>query len=98
MSDSIDRETAMQVARLARIHLSDDAASECQHHLSQVLAYIGKLNEVQLPENVLPFFGATESVNAVRADLLVNSFPREVMLKNSPDTDGEFYRVPPVFK
>ena len=54
MSDSIDRETVMQVARLARIHLSDDAATECQQQLSQVLAYIGKLNEVQLPENVLP--------------------------------------------
>lgn len=98
MSDSIDRETAMQVARLARLHLSDAEAAAVQQQLSHILHYIGQLNQVELPDDVEPFFGAAESVNAIRSDKVDESFDRDLMLENAPDTDGEFYRVPPVFK
>lgn len=98
MSDSIDRETAIQVARLARIHLSDAQADSLQQQLSHILHYVGQLNQVELPDEIEPFFGAVESVNAIRPDTVNKSFDRELMLENAPDTDGEFYRVPPVFK
>ena len=98
MSQSIDRETALQVARLARIHLNSEEAEATQHQLSNILDYVAQLNQVKLPENIEPFFGAAESVNAVRNDEVGNSFDRESILKNAPDSDGEFYRVPPVFR
>ena len=97
MSDSIDRDTAKSVARLARIDLPDEATDECQQQLSKILEYVGHLNEVDLPEGIEPFFGAVDSVNAIRPDAIAESFPRELILENAPDTDGEFYRVPPVF-
>ena len=98
MSDSIDRETAIQVARLARIHLSPTQAESMQKQLSHILHYVGQLDQVELPDDLEPFFGAVESVNAIRPDRVEPSFDRELMLENAPDTDGEFYRVPPVFK
>jgi aspartyl-tRNA(Asn)/glutamyl-tRNA(Gln) amidotransferase subunit C len=98
MSDSIDRETAMQVARLARIHLSAAEADSVPQQLSHILHYVGQLNQVDLPDDIEPFFGAVESVNAIRPDKVDESFDRDLMLENAPDTDGEFYRVPPVFK
>ena len=98
MSDSIDRETAIQVARLARIHLSPAEAESMQKQLSHNLHYVGQLDQVELPDDLEPFFGAVESVNAVRPDQVEPSFDRKLMLENAPDTDGEFYRVPPVFK
>ena len=98
MSDSIDRETAMQVARLARIHLSEAEADSVPPQLSHILHYVGQLNQVDLPADIEPFFGAVESVNAIRPDKVDESFDRDLMLENAPDTDGEFYRVPPVFK
>lgn len=97
MSDSINTQTAKQVARLARIELSDDQATDVQQQLSKVLDYIGHLDEANLPVDAEPFFGAVESVNAVREDMTAPSFPRESILENAPDTDGEFYLVPPVF-
>ncbi len=96
MSESIDRETALQVAKLARIHLSEAEAELAQQQLSQILDYVGHLNGVDLPDGIEPFFGATESVNAVRPDQIVASLNRELILQNAPDTDGKFYRVPPV--
>ncbi len=98
MSDSIDGETALQVARLARIHIPEDEVLQTQSQLSHILDYVSQLGQVELPADVEPFFGALESVNAVRPDCVEASFKRERILANAPDTDGEYYRVPPVFK
>jgi aspartyl-tRNA(Asn)/glutamyl-tRNA(Gln) amidotransferase subunit C len=78
--------------------LPDEAAEAMGQQLTRVLDYVSQLDDVQLPADAEPFFGAIDSVNAVRDDVTAASFPRETILQNAPDTDGEFYRVPPVFK
>ena len=60
-------------------------------------AAVSQLEQVDLPDDVTPFFGAIESVNAIREDQLQTSVPRERILDNAPESDGEFYLVPPVF-
>lgn len=98
MPDSIDRRTVEQVARLARIHLSDQQLDDSSKQLAEILDYVGQLEQVSLPSDVEPFFGAIESVNAIRADETKPSVDRESILANAPETDGEFYSVPPVFE
>ncbi|MDG1875030.1 MAG: Asp-tRNA(Asn)/Glu-tRNA(Gln) amidotransferase subunit GatC [Mariniblastus sp.] len=97
MSDSIDRETVEQVARLACIDLPASRVDETAKQLAEILEYVGQLEQVSLPDDVEPFFGATESVNAIRKDELSPSVARPDILSNAPDSDGEFYQVPPVF-
>lgn len=98
MPESIDRATVEQVARLARIHLSEKQLDESSKQLGEILNYIGQLEQVELPDDVVPFFGAIESVNAIREDEVKPSVNRDSILKNAPDSDGEVYSVPPVFK
>ncbi len=98
MSESIDQSTVEQVARLAKIKLSDQQLAASAKQLAEVLDYVGQLEEVALPESIEPFFGAIESVNAIRDDQLTPSVERETILANAPESDGEFYVVPPVFK
>lgn len=97
MPESIDRETVEQVARLARIHLSEHQLSASANQLGKILNYVGQLEEVELPDDIEPFFGAIESLNAVREDVIKPSMDRASVLSNAPDSDGEFYLVPPVF-
>ncbi len=89
--------SAQKIASLARIELTDDESCKVQSEFDSILAYIHQLDKVEIPEGTEPFFGATESVNAVRGDVVVSSFDRDIILENAPDSDGEFYRVPPVF-
>ena len=98
MSDSIDQTTVKQVARLARIQLSQQQLDGSSRELAEILNYVGQLEQVTLPDDVEPFFGAIESVNAIRTDEVKPSVPRDEILENAPGTDGEFYTVPPVFK
>ncbi|MFK7765766.1 MAG: Asp-tRNA(Asn)/Glu-tRNA(Gln) amidotransferase subunit GatC [Mariniblastus sp.] len=97
MSHSIDPKTVKQVARLAKIQLPDDQIDDSLKQLANVLQYVSQLESVELPDDTQPFFGAIESVNAIREDQVLPSVEREKILKNAPDTDGEFYSVPPVF-
>ncbi len=97
MSHSIDSKTVKQVARLAKIHLADDQLNDSSKQLAEVLNYVSQLESVPLPDDVEPFFGAIESVNAIREDSTQPSIERKTILKNAPHTDGEFYSVPPVF-
>ncbi|MDE0936552.1 MAG: Asp-tRNA(Asn)/Glu-tRNA(Gln) amidotransferase subunit GatC [Mariniblastus sp.] len=97
MAGTPEQTTVNQVAKLARIHLNEQQIESSAEKLAQILGYIGQLDEVELPEDVTPFFGAIESVNAIRDDQLQASVPRKEILDNAPDSDGEFYLVPPVF-
>jgi aspartyl-tRNA(Asn)/glutamyl-tRNA(Gln) amidotransferase subunit C len=97
MAGTPKQTTVNQVAKLARIHLNEQQIESSAEKLAQILGYIGQLDEVELPEDVTPFFGAIESVNAIRDDQLQASVPRKEILDNAPDSDGEFYLVPPVF-
>ena len=87
-----------RVARLARIHLSASQLDASSRQLAEILEYVGQLEKVDLSDDVEPFFGVTESVNATRPDSVQPSVDRAAILENAPDTDGEFYLVPPVFK
>ena len=87
---------AQDVAELARLHLPDDQAEATQADLERVLEYVQQLESVELPEDTEPFFGAIESVNAIRTDEVLPSTNRETILDNAPDSDGEFYKVPKV--
>ena len=89
---------AQKVAKLARLHLPDDEAAATQAKLEKTLDYVQQLESVDLPDDTEPFFGAIESVNAVRTDEVLPSTQRETILDNAPDSDGQFYKVPPVFK
>lgn len=97
MSGAIDRATAEQVARLARIDLPESEVEQTAKRLAEVLQYVGQLDSIELSDDVEPFFGAIESVNAIRADEQSPSVDRETILSNAPESDGEFYHVPPVF-
>ena len=87
---------AQDVAKLARLHLPDDQADATQADLEKVLGYVQQLESVELPKDTEPFFGAIESVNAIRTDEVLPSTNRETILDNAPDSDGEFYKVPKV--
>ena len=98
MPETPEQPTVNQVARLARIHLDDQQLTSSGEKLEQILEFVSQLEQVELPKDVEPFFGAIESVNAIREDNLLTSVPRDKILDNAPESDGEFYLVPPVFR
>ena len=96
MAESINLETVRRVAHLARLPLSDDQADAARADLNRILDYVGLLESVSLDEQTPPFFGVEVEDPEIRDDQVRPSVERDQMLANAPDSDGEFYRVPPV--
>jgi aspartyl-tRNA(Asn)/glutamyl-tRNA(Gln) amidotransferase subunit C len=89
----IDREQVLHVARLARLRLSEEEVTTMAGELSSILEHIEKLSELDL-DGVAPTTHVVEVGNALRADEPRPSLPRDVVLEQAPDTDGEGFRVP----
>jgi aspartyl-tRNA(Asn)/glutamyl-tRNA(Gln) amidotransferase subunit C len=93
----ISREEVQHVARLARLHLTDEELERMRQQLDAILAYIDKLRELDV-EGVEPTAHAVPLVNVMRADELAPSLSQDAALANAPDRAEEFFRVPRIIE
>ena len=93
----LSRQEVEQVARLARLHLSDEELERMREQLDAILAYVDKLRELDV-EGVEPTSHAVPMVNVMRDDELGVCLPQEAALANAPDRAGEFFRVPRIIE
>ena len=86
-----------QVARLARLALSDAEKERMRRELDGILSYIDKLRALDT-EGVPPTCHAVPMTNVMREDEPVPSLPQADMLANAPDRSGDFFRVPKIIE
>ena len=85
------------LAKLARLSFDDQEKTEIKADLQQMISFIEKLKEVDT-EGIQPLLHMSENMNVLRDDTIQGSITREEGLKNAPDTDGVFFKVPKVIK
>lgn len=85
------------LANLSRLHFTDEEKIEIKSDLQRMIAFIDKLNELNT-EGVEPVLHMSDGSNVYREDVVEGSIPREEGLKNAPDTDGVFFKVPKVIR
>lgn len=91
----IDDKLISRLENLARLHLSADEKKGLKTDLSNILNMIEKLQELDV-EGVEPLVYLNDAINQPRADEIKNQVDREDALRNAPDHNGEFFRVPKV--
>ena len=89
----IDREQVLHVARLARLHLSEEEVERMSGELSTILDHIEKINELEL-EDVEPTSHVVDLHNVLREDVDRPSLPRERALEGAPEVEGGGFQVP----
>ncbi len=85
-------EEVRDIARLARVGLSDDEVSRLQSQLSQILDYFQRLQEVDT-ENVPPTAHTLAMHNVMRDDEPRPSIDKEDVLANAPQREEDLFRV-----
>jgi len=88
----IDHETVQNVARLARLGLSEEEIETFKNQLSSILGHIQILQEADV-SGVSPVAHASRLTNITRADIPQPSYPPEVLLANAPDQEDNFLKV-----
>ena len=97
MAERIDEAQVRKVAQLSRLDLSDKEIAEATSHLSGILEYVEKLNEVDT-SNVEPLAHCLPVSNVFRADEIKESLGTEKTLANAPQTDKDFFKVPKILE
>ncbi len=95
---SVTKEDVKYVANLARLQFSEDEAESLKEDLNKILGYIEQLNELDTGD-VEPL----EHVTEITADTFRKDEAREPLdhadaLKNAPDADSDYFRVPKVIE
>jgi aspartyl-tRNA(Asn)/glutamyl-tRNA(Gln) amidotransferase subunit C len=80
------------VARLARLSLSEEELARMGSQLSNILAYIEMLQEVDV-SGVPPTAQVTNLETVMRPDEVAPPLPREEALSNAPDQRDGMFRV-----
>ena len=93
----VNDELVDQLANLARLSFEPTEKEGIKMDLQKMISFIEKLNELDTT-GVEPLLFMTEEVNVLREDEVKGSISREEALKNAPDSDGTFFKVPKVIK
>jgi len=88
-------ETVRQVARLARLTLSEAEVELLTRQLNDILKYVEKLNELDTTD-IPPMAHVLELNNALREDEVTGSLPLEEALANAPDRQRHSFAVPKI--
>lgn len=93
----VDKETLEKVAHLARLSIKPEEKDQLLKDMGEILNWVEKLGEVDT-EGVEPLTHMTQEVNVLRADKAEKTIDRADALKNAPEQDGIFFKVPKVLK
>jgi len=94
---AISREEVEHVAFLARLGLSEEEKETLQEQLSAILEHMRTLNELDTSE-IPPTAQVIPLRNVMRPDEPGPSLPVQDVLRNAPDREADFFRVPHVLE
>lgn len=93
----VNDELVQELAELALLEFSVEQKQEIKKDLQRMISFVDKLNELNT-DGVDPLLHMGDSQNVFREDIVAGSVSREEGLKNAPDSDGLYFRVPKVIK
>lgn len=91
----LSKEDVNKLAHLARLDFSDEEKEAMMHDMDKILGFVDKISELDL-EGVEPLIYMSEERNVLRKDEPKSVVTKDEALKNAPDRDTDFFRVPKV--
>lgn len=92
---AVTKKDVEYIADLARLKFNDEELEKFTEQLNEILSYVEKLNELDTSK-VEPLSHPVEGNNVFREDIVKPSIDREEALKNAPDKNELFFKVPKV--
>lgn len=92
---SVDQKTVRNIARLARIAISDEEAAALESELSAILDWVEQLDEVDT-DGVEPMTSVVHATMKQRNDEVTDGGYPDQIVENAPRRDNHFFVVPKV--
>ncbi|MDN3669884.1 Asp-tRNA(Asn)/Glu-tRNA(Gln) amidotransferase subunit GatC [Echinicola jeungdonensis] len=93
----IDINTLKKIAHLARLEFDEKSAEKMTKDMTQILDWVEHLNQVDT-EGVEPITTMSSEINIIREDKVGKHLSHERGLRNAPQRDSDYFRVPKVLE
>ena len=94
---TIDLKTIKHISKLSRISVDKKKAEKLVGDLNSIFNFIEKLNELKT-DNVEPLTSVAETTLKLRSDEIKSENLRELVIKNSPEENDDYFVVPKVIE
>ncbi|CAN5472136.1 Asp-tRNA(Asn)/Glu-tRNA(Gln) amidotransferase subunit GatC [soil metagenome] len=94
---SVTKEDVQYMAHLARLELKDEQAEGLKEDMNKILGYMEKLDQLDT-SSVEPLEHVIEQPSILRKDKAKEPLSHKDALKNAPDADSDYFRVPRVIE
>ena len=93
----ITNKLIQDIAALAKLEFDEQSAKQMKADLEKIIGFVDKLNEIDT-EGVEPLIYLSEEVNVLREDEVKAVISQVEALKNAPEKDSDYFKVPTVLK
>lgn len=84
-----------ELANLSRLDFNQQEKKDIRKDLEKMIRFVEKLNELDTT-GIPPLLHMSPNLDILRDDQVQGSVSRATALKNAPDHDEQFFRVPKV--
>ena len=91
----IDKKEVEKLAHLSRLEFTEAEKESMVADMDKILGFVEKINELDL-EGVKPLVYMNDEESPLRKDEVLEQATKEEALKNAPDRDTDYFRVPKV--
>ena len=92
---SVDSKTVDRIAALSKLEFNESEKNEIVNDLNRMLAFAEQLKEVNT-EGIEPLIYLLEEEPNLRKDEVIQVITQKEALKNAPEKDTDFIKVPKV--
>ncbi len=92
---SVSADDVKYIAALARLSFSEEEQERLAGEMNAILSYMAKLDELNT-DKVAPMTHVLDVNNVFRAEDVEQRISHDEALKNAPDADSDYFRVPKV--
>ena len=93
----ITNKLIQDIAALAKLEFDEQSAKQMKADLEKIIGFVDKLNEIDT-EGIEPLIYLSGEVNVLREDEVKAVISQVEALRNAPEKDSDYFKVPTVLK
>ena len=93
----VNNKLIQDIAKLSKLKFDSSAEEKMIENMGKMLSFVDKLNEIDT-EGVEPLIYMSEEINVLREDEITSEVSQKDALKNAPQKDSDYFKVPTVLK
>ena len=93
----VNNKLIQDLSRLAKLKFDTSSAEKMKEDLEKMIGFVDKLSEIDT-EGIEPLVYLSKEENVLRTDYISNEVSQEDVLKNAPEKDSDYFKIPTVLK